>query len=66
MMVGRTDKAFVTFGRRRRSYLFNLARLINLVESTVTPGIQIADVMACGRLMQFMAIASFRKSKRLI
>lgn len=46
MMVGRTDEAFVTFGRRRRSYLFNLARPIALVHSTVTPGIQIADVMA--------------------
>ena len=46
MMVGRTDKAVVTLGRRRRSYLFNLARPISLVESNVTPGIQLADVMA--------------------
>ena len=53
MMVGRKDKAFVTFGRRRRSYLFNLVRPIGLVESSANPGIQIADVMATTAALAF-------------
>ena len=46
MMVGRADKAIVQFGNRRRSYLFNLAHPVALVDSKSTPGVQLADVLA--------------------
>ena len=46
MMVGRTDRARVRFGRRQKSMLFNLAQPIEFVDSRATPGVQIADVFA--------------------
>src|SRR5262245_48838622 len=46
MMVGRTDKAYIAYGGKRRQVLFNLARPIELVDSDSHPGIQLADVMA--------------------
>jgi hypothetical protein len=45
-MVGRTDKTTVRFGNRSRSFLFNLAEPMALVNSKATPGVQLADVIA--------------------
>ena len=45
-MVGRTDKVVVRLGSRRRSYVFNLAEPVMLVDSKTAPGVQLADVFA--------------------
>ena len=48
MMIGRTDKAEVTFEGKRQQIIFNLAEPLNFVSSASHAGIQVADVFASG------------------
>ncbi len=46
MMIGRTDRAYVTFEGKRQSLIFNLAEPLQFVRSQDHAGIQVADVFA--------------------
>jgi hypothetical protein len=46
MMIGRSDKAYVTFEGKRQSLIFNLAEPLHFVSSTTHPGIQVADIFS--------------------
>ena len=46
LMVGRTDKASVSFEGKRQSIIFNLAEPVHFVPSTDCPGVQLADVVS--------------------
>jgi uncharacterized protein DUF3800 len=46
MMIGRTDRAYITFENKRQSLIFNLAEPLHFVSSKDQAGIQLADVFA--------------------
>lgn len=46
MMIGRTDRSYVTFEGKRHSIIFNLAAPLRFVSSHEHSGVQIADVFA--------------------
>lgn len=46
MMIGRKDRAYVTFEGKQQSLIFNLAEPLMFVSSHEYPGVQIADVFS--------------------
>jgi hypothetical protein len=46
MMIGRQDRQYISFGGKKHLYTYNLYQKVQFADSVVTPGIQLADILA--------------------